>query len=106
MPCYVNQYNCYYCVELCCVLVALIIPHKTRLFEVRRFKGLVAELCGPSDRHLVTLPLWQATWGLSLLPFDLVPCLGLPTVDVLTLQIYTLDSIFFYKILSLVNLYS
>jgi len=64
MPCYVNQYNCYYCVELYCVHVALIIPHKTRLFEVRRLRGLVAELCGPSDRHLVTLPMWQATWGL------------------------------------------
>ena len=31
---------------------------------VRRLKGLVTEICGPCDRHLVTLPLWQTTCGL------------------------------------------
>ena len=47
-----------YCVpvELYCVLVELTIPHKTQLFEFRWLKGPRAELCGPSDRHLVTLP--------------------------------------------------
>jgi len=50
-------------IKLYCVLVELIIPHKNRLFEIRRLKGLRDESCGPSDRHLVTLPLWLATWG-------------------------------------------
>ena len=35
------------------------------IIRVQLLKGLVTELCGPSDRHLVTLPLWQATWGLN-----------------------------------------
>jgi len=61
----VYQYNCYYCVKLYCVPVELIIPHKTWLFEIRRFKGLRAESCGPPDRHLLTLPLWLATWGFT-----------------------------------------
>jgi len=28
MPCLLYQYNCYYCVKLCCVLVELIIPYQ------------------------------------------------------------------------------
>jgi len=65
MSCYVNQYNCYFCVELCCVLVKIRIPHKNRLFQFRRLKGPRAELCGPSDHYLIALPLCLASWGLT-----------------------------------------
>ena len=65
MPCWVYQYNCFYCVIFCCVAAELIIPHKIRLFEFRRLKELRGISCEPSDRHLVTLPLWLATWGPS-----------------------------------------
>jgi len=46
---------------LYCVAVELTISHKIRLFEFRRLKGSGDISCGPSDRHLVTLPLWLAT---------------------------------------------
>ena len=59
--------------ELYCVLVELIIHHKTRLFEFRRQKGLRAELCGPSDQHLVKLPLWLPTWGFTLKTYKHTP---------------------------------
>ena len=39
--------------------------HETPLSGARRLKGLATELCGPSDQHLETLPLWQATQGLN-----------------------------------------
>ena len=50
---------------LYCVAVELIIPHKIRLFEFRRLKGPRDISCEPSDRHLMTLPLWLATWGFN-----------------------------------------
>ena len=53
-------------IKLYCVLVELIISHKTRLFDFQRLKGLRAELFGPSDHHLVKVPLWLATWGLNM----------------------------------------
>ena len=58
----------------------LTVPHKTPLSGVRRLKGLVTELCWPSDRDLVTLPLWQATWELNTNEYSWCHCSAFPLI--------------------------
>ena len=67
MPCYVSQYNCYYCVESYCVLVALSFPTRPNYLGFDSSKDWWQNCAGPLTDNLVTLPLWQATWGLTIM---------------------------------------